>query len=106
MASRLDLKLLKAALSKADTEPQASPLDNETDGVRYLYEAFLKHQFDNSPVIIGEIDFDRFDLDEVGALYKYYAKNFTRESKTINMLCVLLEKLRQAKPDPRTVGFI
>ena len=106
MASRLDLKLLKAALSEADTEPQASPLDNETDGVRYLYEAFLKPQFDNSPVIIGEIEFDRFSTDEVSALYEYYVKNFTRECKAVNVLCVLLEKLRQAKPDPRTVGFI
>lgn len=67
---KLDLNLLSMRFSQAKETPAVS-----TDSVNpYLLEKILQPCMDGQDVYIGDIDFDAFDVEDIGLLAEYLDK--------------------------------
>lgn len=87
---KLDLKQLSMRLSQAKDEPPVP-----TDGVnKYLLEKILLPCMSGTTILLRDIDYDIFDIEDVDLLEKYY----NELSRAGGRLFQLMETMRNLSP--------
>lgn len=87
---KLDLKLLSMRFSQAKDEPPVP-----TDGVnKYLLEKILLPCMNGTTILLRDIDYDIFDIEDVDLLEKYY----NDLSRAGGKLFQLMETMRNLPP--------
>ena len=57
-----------------------------SDGMRYLYENVLCPILEGKVVATNTLDMDRFDRDDIDAIYDFYMDNYKRYSTELSQL--------------------
>lgn len=92
---KLDLTLLSMRFSQAKDEPPVP-----TDGVNpYLLEKILLPCMNGESVLLWDIDYEAFEVEDVDELEKYYDKL----SRAGNQLGQLMETVRKCPPEARKI---
>ena len=92
---KLDLTLLSMRLSQAKDE-----LPVPTDDVNsYLLEKILLPCMNSESVLLRDIDYEAFEVEDVDELEKYYDKL----SRAGNQLGQLMETVRKCPPEARKI---
>ncbi len=90
---KLDLKLLSMRLSQVKDEPPVP-----TDGVNsYLLEKILLPCMNGGSVLLRDIDYGAFEVEDVDALEEYYDEL----SRAGGQLGQLMETVRNCPPEAR-----
>lgn len=92
---KLDLKLLSTRLSQAKDEPPVP-----TDGVNpYLLVKILLPCMNDERILLRDIDYDAFEVEDVDALEEYYDKL----SRAGGRLRQFTETVQKCPPEARRV---
>lgn len=95
-------------LRNADDESGrfAEPLAGFDDGARYLYDNVLKPLIDGAEVNTGDLDMERFDREDIGAIFEFYVDNYTSYSKELSRLRNCYDVCCKAPPVCQQTAFL
>jgi len=83
-------------------EPELEPAEALTRGARYLFDAMYVKLLAGQTVRIGDLDFDRFDCDDLREISLLYEER-DRENRKLHSF---LEVLDKAPCVPRPCAFL
>lgn len=83
-----------------------SPLADQSPGVQYLFQQFLHPIIHEGAYFVDNIDFDRFDREELETLWDVYRDRFGPQSVTWQTMEKIYRICSSAPPQTPGVSFI
>ncbi len=111
MSYEIRIQQLMNNLKKAENETEyfsnpLSDLHGYNSGVQYLYDEVLLPLLKNQAVYVQNLDMNRFEQEDIGALFSFYEENYSGRSRELARLRYIYEKCNEAPPKSAVVCFL